>query len=136
MTNTTIDKRRALDRDLVAQQVEAAERRELEATKRSDEMIALEPGEKFWVSYGGSRSIQVVALSARQQAPLAAAIKELQNMSAEQRGMEMYARAPELVKLAQLDDECLDRMDAAHIFEVAGAVMVRNGSLTEEALKK
>ena len=101
-------------------------------------MTALEPGDRFKVSYGNDHVIEVVALSGRQKRSLIAMfeeIKELQTSAASK--VRLFEITEDALRLCcpDITDEQIDKMDEQHQMEIAGKTLAK-AALSEDELKK
>ena len=101
-------------------------------------MTAIEPGEKFKVSYGNGHEIEVTALSGRQKRKVLSLIDEvsqLQTSASSKARLFDIAEEAFLICVPNATDELIDRMDERMQIEIVGKTL-SGISLSDDDKKK
>jgi hypothetical protein len=98
-------------------------------------MTAVEPGEKYRLTYGDGRTLEATTLGFRKQRALIAVLSEIKDPAKSQiEKMDAIERAIKLC-LPELSDDWFDTVTIKTASEVMGK-LATNGQLSEEDRKK
>lgn len=101
-------------------------------------MPAIEPGERFTVSYGNDHTIEVVALSLRQKRQVTSDLKQVQQLkdSPESIGM-LYEICEAMLRscVPDIDESLLDELDETMAMEIVGNTL-GVAAVSEDEAKK
>lgn len=101
-------------------------------------MAAIEPGERFEVSYGNGHQIEVVALSGRQKRRIVSLMAEVKQLDkTPESAARVYDIAEEafLICVPDATDELLDKLNERQQFEIVSATIAEQ-MLSEDDKKK